>query len=120
MRISDWSSDVCSSDLTNCGAGSSRRTCAEREAPPPWPCVCLRAEDRGAAAAVGAHPAAVHARGVEGHHDVAGAVERDRAAVAAQSGPDTQDHVVGRSLERGAALFHPPGEVGGPGTGEEE
>src|SRR3546814_8175491 len=81
MRISDWSSDVCSSDLTNCGAGSSRRTCAEREAPPPWPCVCLRAEDRGAAAAVGAHPAAVHARGVEGHHDVAGAVERDRAAV---------------------------------------
>src|SRR3546814_13037058 len=64
---------------------------------PPWPCVCLRAEDRGAAAAVGVHPAAVHARGVEGHHDVAGAVERDRAAAPAPSGHDQPDYVVGCS-----------------------
>src|SRR3546814_5805250 len=65
LRISDWSSDVCSSDL-------------------------------------------------------AGAVERDRAAVAAQSGHGTQDHVVGRSLERVAAIFHARGDVVGHGAADEE
>src|SRR3546814_18252591 len=32
MRISDWSSDVCSSDLTGCAGGGWRASCAAKPA----------------------------------------------------------------------------------------
>src|SRR3970282_2632427 len=59
--------------------------------------------DRGAAAAIGLDPAAEHAAAVERHRDVAVAIQRDRAAIAAGGRDDLVDDLVGRGLERGGA-----------------
>src|SRR4249919_4106253 len=73
----------------------------------------LVAEDRGATRSIRLDPGPVHAGGVERHRDVAVAVQRDRAAVAAIRRHDLVDHFLRGHRQRVAAISHARADVMG-------